>query len=69
MITQDLDFSDLRLFIPGTHGEIILVRLHYPGRLVLMNRIRDLFKMENPESWRGCFVVVTDRKIRVRVGD
>lgn len=28
LITQDLDFSDLRHFKPGTHPGIVLVRLH-----------------------------------------
>lgn len=28
LITQDLDFADLRRFIPGTHHGVLLVRLH-----------------------------------------
>jgi predicted nuclease of predicted toxin-antitoxin system len=28
LITQDLDFSDLRQFAPGTHCGILLARLH-----------------------------------------
>lgn len=30
LITQDLDFSDLRQFAPGTHAGILLVRLYEP---------------------------------------
>lgn len=41
LITQDLDFSDARLFVPGRHAGVVLL-------------------------WGGCFVVVTDHKIRVR---
>ena len=28
LITQDLDFADIRSFTPGTHHGILLVRLH-----------------------------------------
>ena len=30
-ITQDLDFSDVRLYTPGTHAGLLLVRLAQPG--------------------------------------
>ncbi len=33
LITQDLDFSDLRKFQPGTHAGMMLVRLQHPGRV------------------------------------
>ncbi|WP_437494952.1 DUF5615 family PIN-like protein [Sorangium sp. So ce1014] len=35
LVTQDLDFSDLRQFAPGTHHGLLLVRLADPGRRVL----------------------------------
>ena len=31
LITQDLDFSDMRQFRPGTHAGLLLVRLREPG--------------------------------------
>ena len=65
-ITQDLDFSDIRQFIPGTHHGILLVRLRDPGRNALLKRVHDLFQTELVENWKRCFVVVTDRKLRVR---
>ena len=65
-ITQDLDFSDTRRFTPGTHHGILLVRLRDPGRNALLQRIHGLFQTESVENWRDCFVVVTDRKLRVR---
>ena len=37
LITQDLDFSDLRQFQPGSHYGILLVRLPNPSRQSLMN--------------------------------
>jgi predicted nuclease of predicted toxin-antitoxin system len=66
LITQDLDFSDIRLFRPGTHHGLLLVRLRLPGRIALLRRIQSLFEQEDVENWRGCFVIVTDNKLRVR---
>ena len=66
LITQDLDFSDVRQFAPGTHHGLLLVRLHDPGRLAVASRVEMLFRTEDVERWRGCFVVATDRKLRVR---
>jgi predicted nuclease of predicted toxin-antitoxin system len=66
LITQDLDFSDIRRFRPGTHHGLLLVRLRVPGRTALVRRVQSLFEEEDVERWRGCFVVVTDTKLRVR---
>lgn len=66
LITQDLDFSDLRSFAPGTHHGLLLVRLHQPGRSALRVRVRRLFEVEQVDTWRRCFVVATGSKIRVR---
>lgn len=66
LVTQDLDFSDIRKFEPGSHAGILLVRLALPGRQALANRLRQIFATENVESWTRCFVVATERKIRIR---
>lgn len=66
LITQDLDFSDIRTFKPGTHQGCLLVRLKFPGRQALFDFILSLFEKEDVESWRGCLVVATDKKIRIR---
>ena len=65
LITQDLDFSDLREFAPGSHHGILLVRLHSPNRKNLIGRVTEIFQEENVTEWAGCFVVATERKIRV----
>lgn len=65
-VTQDLDFSDIRRYQPGTHHGLLLVRLAEPSRRRLIERIQHLFATEPVGTWRGCFVVVTDRKIRIR---
>jgi predicted nuclease of predicted toxin-antitoxin system len=64
LITQDMDFSDLRIFASGSHHGLLLVRLLSPSRRDLVDRI-ELFQHEDTSQWTGCFVVATDRKIRV----
>jgi predicted nuclease of predicted toxin-antitoxin system len=66
LITQDLDFSDIRKFAPGTHEGLLLLRLRAPGRLALAKRLTELFRTESVESWSRCFVLVSDRKLRIR---
>ncbi|HXJ14819.1 MAG TPA: DUF5615 family PIN-like protein [Candidatus Limnocylindrales bacterium] len=66
LITQDLDFSDTRKFIPGRHHGILLIRLSSPSRSNLIYRLRQIFENENVENWKGCFVVATERKIRIQ---
>ena len=66
LITQDLDFSDIRQFQPGTHEGILVLRLKEPGRQALTERIRSVFQSEDVGHWRGCFVIATEHKIRIR---
>jgi predicted nuclease of predicted toxin-antitoxin system len=66
LLTQDMDFSDSRRFAPGTHHGIVLIRLHSPSRLGLLERVEEVFRHERVSAWPGCFVVVTERKVRVR---
>jgi predicted nuclease of predicted toxin-antitoxin system len=66
LVTQDLDFSDVRRFAPGTHHGVLLIRLRFPSRLKLIARIEEIFVAEDVNRWAGCFVVATERKIRVR---
>ena len=65
LITQDLDFSDIRRFSPGTHQGLMLIRLRVPGRLALAARITGVFRDEAAESWASCFVLLTDHKLRI----
>lgn len=66
LVTQDLDFSDVRAFVPGSHRGILLVRLRNTSRRGLMQRVHQLFVTEDVESWAGCFVVATESRIRIR---
>lgn len=66
LVTQDLDFSDLRKFTPGTHAGILLLRISNPSRRRLKLRLDQILTSEDAASWSGCFVVATDSKLRVR---
>ena len=46
LITQDLDFSDIRRFAPGTHHGLLLVRLRAPGRGALARRVQAVFETD-----------------------
>jgi len=66
LLTQDLDFSDARTFSPGSHHGIALLRFQTPSRRSLIERTEEIFRHEDVGQWTGCFVVVTERKVRVR---
>ena len=65
LITQDLDFSDVRQFVPGNHHGLLLVRLREPGRKALLKHVQAAFSREDVTNWLGCFVVLTEHKVRV----
>ena len=46
LITQDLDFSDIRRYAPGTHHGLMIVRLRDPSRRALIRRIKAVFQTE-----------------------
>lgn len=66
LMTQDLDFSDVRRFRPGTHPGIVLIRIQQPSRSRLVARIRETLRHHSIESWAGCFVVLGEIKIRIQ---
>lgn len=64
-ITQDLDFSDIRVFMPGSHAGLMLVRMRTPGRSAIIGRVREIFVSEDVSDWAGAFVVLTEKKLRL----
>lgn len=66
LITQDLDFSDVRRFAPGSHYGLLLIRMSQPGRKALIARVFSLFQQEDVASWQRCFIVTTDQKLRIK---
>ena len=65
-ITQDLDFSDIRLFLPGQHSGILLLRLKNPSRREIIDRVTEVAGSHDISSWARCFVVLSESKVRVR---
>jgi predicted nuclease of predicted toxin-antitoxin system len=66
LITSDLDFSDIRRFVPGTHPGLLLLRLRKEGKNRMLSYLGKLFSDYNLNDWAGCFIVATDHKIRVK---
>ncbi|MDO9224652.1 MAG: DUF5615 family PIN-like protein [Pseudomonadota bacterium] len=64
LITQDLDFSDTRKFVPGAHPGILLVRLREPSGQRLSDAVSAIDG--DIDGWAGCFVVLTDHKLRIK---
>ncbi len=65
LVTQDLDFSDIRRFTPGTHAGLLLVRLPNAGSRELTRALGELFREPAVEDWRGCFLVLSPHKLRI----
>jgi predicted nuclease of predicted toxin-antitoxin system len=65
LVTQDLDFSDIRRFAPGTHHGILLVRVPDDAQSRLADFLVGWFGRPECESWSRCFVVATPNKVRI----
>ncbi len=65
-ITQDLDFSDIRRFVPGTHPGLLLARVPQDDQWRLCEYVTGWFRSPDASTWTGCVVVATPRKVRVR---
>lgn len=66
LVTQDLDFSDIRAFRPGTHAGVMLVRLSEPSRTRLRLRVLEAFRAGDAARFPSAFVVLSDHKLRIR---
>ena len=65
-ITADKGFGDIRLYPPGTHGGLLLLRPDREsagGFARLVERTADVYPFS---QFVGCVVVATDRAIRIR---
>lgn len=65
LVTQDLDFSDVRKFAPGTHHGILLVRLPDSEQWRIGDYLLGWFSTPDARTWERCFVVATVNKVRV----
>ena len=66
LVTQDLDFSDIRIFKPGTHHGLLLVRLPDSEQWRVGDYVCAWLSAPESPSWSGCIVVATKNKVRAR---
>jgi predicted nuclease of predicted toxin-antitoxin system len=66
LITSDLDFSDIRLYVPGTHQGVLLLRLSKEGKNHVLSYVKKILAEFDLNELNGCLVVATDHKIRVK---
>jgi hypothetical protein len=62
---KDLDFSDARVFAPGTHRGLFIIRLPDSEQWRLSDYLVGWFGGRDVASWSRCLVVATPNKVRV----
>jgi len=65
LVTQDLDFSDVRRFAPGSHAGLLLIRLPESDQWRIADFVDACFSLPDAATWSGCFVVASPHKVRV----
>lgn len=66
LITADKGFGDIRLYPPGTHGGVLLLRPDEDGIDPLVDLLRRILEGKGLEPLRGMVTVVTPRGVRIR---
>jgi len=66
IITLDLDFSDIRRFLPGTHPGILLIRPRSKGREAVASVIRRVLAEHGLKLLVGCLTVADESRTRIR---
>jgi predicted nuclease of predicted toxin-antitoxin system len=65
-ITTDKGFGDVRLFSPGTHPGILLLRPDKESILEFRVLLEAVMQKHSLEDLRGCLTVASPRGIRIR---
>ncbi len=66
LVTFDLDFADVRSFPVGSHGGIVVFRLHDQRWGVLEGPARRLMASGILERIRGGLAIVDEARVRIR---
>jgi predicted nuclease of predicted toxin-antitoxin system len=65
-ITLDLDFADVRRFVPGTHPGILLLRCRSKSGQDVLGILRRVLLEQPLEALQGCLVVADSQRTRIR---
>ncbi len=66
LVTQDLDFSDVRRLASESITAVVILRLADPNLQAIAARVLAVFRTIPEPQFDRALVVVTDRKIRIR---
>jgi predicted nuclease of predicted toxin-antitoxin system len=66
LITADKGFGDIRVYPPGTHSGILLLRPDRDGILPITKLLESVVKKHDLSIFSGSITVATPRGIRVR---
>jgi len=66
VVTLDRRFADIRLYPPGHHPGIIVLRLPDQSSAIVLTALRSFLEQHNVEDMVGCIVVVEPGLLRVR---
>ncbi len=66
LVTGDKGFGDLRVYPPGSHMGVILLRPHEESRRAYLALLEAALKRLDLDANVGATVVVTDRGVRIR---
>jgi predicted nuclease of predicted toxin-antitoxin system len=66
LVTLDLDFSDIRRFLPGTHPGILLIRARSNSSSAVLEVLRRVVEEHPLETLRGCLAVGDQYFTRIR---
>lgn len=66
LITLDLDFSDVRAYVPGTHPGIVVLRPRTPDREATLALLARVIALLAREPIAGCLWIVDAERVRIR---
>ena len=68
LVTADKGFGDIRVYAPGTHQGVLLLRPSEQGIRPVLDLLHRVLTFYPLEQLTGCIVVASPRGIRVRRG-
>ncbi len=66
LITADKGFGDIRVYPPGQHVGILILRPAKPSIPAFLELLKKVLQQYKLEAFHGCLVVATPKGLRVR---